>query len=135
MHRTIPTIAMIFVLSAVLFAGPNYYINTGISKPFDPEAFRGNWRTGYELGAGVGFMLNEKLEIIPGFHYNNFSLNDANFLADYSGEDDIFSSIIGGTTHIFDIGADLKYLVPTKKCFQSYPLPHWWSRIRISNYF
>lgn len=114
MQQTIRVITAILLISASLMAGPKYYVNTGISKPFAPEKFSGNWRTGFEIGGGLGFMLSEKIEVVPGIHYNNFSLNDANFLDTYIGNDDIYSSVSGGAAHIFDLGIDFKYLVPTQ---------------------
>lgn len=114
MSRTFQTTLLLFILSAVVMAGPKYYVNMGISKPFSPESFQSNWRTGFELGGGVGFMLSEKIELVPAFHYNNFSLNDANYLSEKIGSTDYYSSVTGGSVHIFDLGADIKFLVPSK---------------------
>ncbi len=114
MHRIIHSLILVIVLSAALVAGPKFYVNTGISKPFAPESFLRNWRSGYEIGGGVGWMLKDNIEIIPGLHYNNFAMNDASFLDDFIGDDAVYSSVSGGTTHIIDIGADIKWLVPAK---------------------
>lgn len=108
------TLFLSCALSTTLFARPNFYVNTAISKPFAPESFSGDWHSGYELGAGVGFMMNKRLEIISVIDYNNFSLNDQSFLSDYLGQDNIYSSVTGGTTHLFHLGIDAKYLVPPK---------------------
>jgi len=102
MHRIIHSLILVIVLSAALVAGPKFYVNTGISKPFAPESFLRNWRSGYEIGGGVGWMLKDNIEIIP------------SFLDDFIGDDAVYSSVSGGTTHIIDIGADIKWLVPAK---------------------
>ncbi len=108
------TLLLVLLTTMAVYAGPNFYVNTGISKPFAPESFSGNYHTGYELGGGIGFMSTEQFEIVPGIHYNNFSLNDANFIADFLGKDNAYAAVTGGTAHLYDVGVDLKYLVPTQ---------------------
>jgi len=108
------TLFLTCALATTIFARPNFYVNTAISKPFSPESFSGDWRSGYEIGAGIGFMMNKRFEIIPAFGYNNFSLNDQSFLSDYLGQDNVYSSVTGGTTHLIHLGVDAKYLVPPK---------------------
>ncbi|RLD12406.1 hypothetical protein DRI50_09145 [candidate division KSB1 bacterium] len=114
MRSKLFTLLLTCALSTTLFARPHFYFNTAISKPFAPESFSGDWHSGYELGVGAGFMMNKRLEIIPAFDYNNFALNDQSFLSDYLGQDNIYSSVTGGTTHLFHVGIDAKYLVPPK---------------------
>ena len=122
MRRITFIICLLLTLTSILSARPKYYFNIGMTKPFAPEDFLTNWRSGYQIGAGIGFMLGDRLEIIPGLYYSNFSLNDANFLSGYLNDDEeVFSSVTGGTTNIFDVSADLKYVVPTKSASKITP--------------
>ncbi len=102
-------------LTATLFANPNYYVNIGMSKPYAPDEFQKNWRSGYNLGAGIGYNLKPRLELQGEFFFDNFQLDDNAFLGDITEDDDLFASVMGGSVSIVSFYANVKYLSPLEK--------------------
>ncbi|RPI03019.1 MAG: hypothetical protein EHM72_02590 [Calditrichaeota bacterium] len=110
-------IVLLIMLSLLCFqtlpAKQRFYFNTGINKPLSPSAFKDYWRSGFNLGAGTGFVLNPHFEIAAVFSFDQMQLDDNAFLKSITQSNDVYSSVLGGTTSIFDIIAALKYKVPT----------------------
>ena len=116
MQRTILFIIMItFLATSSIFANPNYYANIGISKPFAPDDFQENWRSGFNVGLGLGYNLSPKFEIQGEFLYDTFQLDDNNFLNGITDANDVFSSVTGGEASLYGLYANFKYLSPLQK--------------------
>ncbi len=115
MTRLITFITFFVLLtSTFLFANPNYYVNLGMSKPYAPDDFQKNWRSGFNLGAGLGYNLSPKFEVQAELFYDNFQLDDNAFLGDITKSNDPFASVLGGSTSIFTFFANAKILSPLK---------------------
>ncbi len=106
MSRSATTVLM----SSIAFANPNYYVNIGMAKPYAPDDFQKNWRSGYDIGAGIGFNVKPTLELQGELLYDNFQLNDNAYLGDVTTDDDLFASVMGGSISVFSLYANVKYL-------------------------
>jgi hypothetical protein len=115
MKKIIVHALVLFLIGTAAFAdaGPRYFFNTGMSKPFSPTDFRNQWRSGFNLGAGVGFQLAPKIEIEAEFLVHQMQLDDNAYLSNVTSSDDLYSAVTGGTTTIVDLSANFKYLVPS----------------------
>jgi hypothetical protein len=107
--------------TAVLAARPRYFFNTGMTKPFSPTVFRNQWRSGFNLGAGIGFQLAPKFELEGEFLVHQMQLDDAAYLNNITSSDDLYSAVTGGTTTILDFSANMKYMVPSPSANQVTP--------------
>jgi opacity protein-like surface antigen len=104
----------IVLTTSLAFANPNYYANIGMSKPYAPENFQKNWRSGFNLGTGIGYNVKPTLELQGEFLYDNFQLDDNAFLGDVTTDDDIFASVMGGSVSILSLYVNAKFLSPLK---------------------
>lgn len=123
MNKSIGRIIMaaLAVFSASSTAGTRYFVNTGISKPFSPAVFKDQWRSGYNLGAGIGFQLTPKFEIEGEFLLHQMQLDDNAYLRRVTLSDDLYSAVSGGTVSIMELSANMKYMVPSAKNNQVTP--------------
>lgn len=104
----------IVLTTSLAFANPNYYANIGMSKPYAPENFQKNWRSGFNIGAGIGYNVKPTLEIQGELLYDNFQLDDYAFLGDIAEDDDPFASVMGGSVSILSLYVNAKFLSPLK---------------------
>ena len=104
-------ILMMLCTPALVFAAPNYYANIGMSKPFAPEPFRNDWRSGFNLGAGIGFNVSPKFEIQGEVLYDFFQLDDNSYLKNIT-DNIAYASVSGGETSILTLSANFKYFSP-----------------------
>lgn len=105
-------IAGVLVTTSLAIANPNYYANIGMSKPYAPDDFQKNWRSGYNLGAAVGYNVTSHLELQGEFFFDNFQLDDNAYLGDVAADDDLYASVTGGSVSILTVYANVKYLSP-----------------------
>lgn len=112
MRPNVLKIALLLVcLPALLVAGPNYYANIGMTKPFAPEPFRTDWRSGFNLGAGIGFNLSPKFEIQGEVLYDYLQLDDNSYLNNVT-DNIAYAAVSGGETSILSLSANFKYFSP-----------------------
>lgn len=102
---------LFYLTPAVFAASPNYYVNIGMTKPFAPETFNTDWRSGFNLGAGLGFNVSPKFEIQGEILYDYLQLDDNSFLTDIA-DNMAYASVSGGETSILTASANLKYFSP-----------------------
>jgi opacity protein-like surface antigen len=88
------------------------FINTGFSIPSAPNEFSDYWKTGFNIGGGIGFPIIRNLRFQVDLEYNSFAFDEDTFIDDLSyGGTGI--SISGGTASILTAAVNLKALIPT----------------------
>jgi opacity protein-like surface antigen len=88
------------------------FINTGFSIPTAPDEFSDYWKTGFNIGGGIGFPIIRNLRFQVDLEYNSFAFDEDTFIDDLSyGGTGI--SISGGTASILTAAVNLKALIPT----------------------
>lgn len=120
--KTSSRLVLFFLLVMITFAysRPNYYLALGISKPFAPEEFKENWRTGYTVNGAIGLPITSKLEIQGDLLYDNFSLHDLRYLESIN-ESSEYASVSGGTAHLISFYINSKYRVPPQNPKKTIP--------------
>ncbi|MBN1480904.1 outer membrane beta-barrel protein [candidate division KSB1 bacterium] len=108
-------VVMIITACSFVYANPNYYVNIGMSKPFAPDDFQNHWRSGFNVGLGLGYNFSPKFEIQGEFLYDNFQLDDIAFLNDITGNNDVYASVAGGGASLYAVYANFKYLSPIER--------------------
>jgi hypothetical protein len=117
MKKPLPLLfIMILIMQTSLANGQteeaSVYINTGFSIPSAPDNFSDYWKTGFNIGGGIGFPIIPNLRFQVDLEYNSFAINKDAFDNDfiYGGTD---ISISGGTASILTAAANLKALIST----------------------
>lgn len=108
-------ILTVIMCCSYAFANPNYYVNIGMSKPFAPDDFQNHWRSGFNVGLGLGHNFSPKFEIQGELLYDNFQLDDIAFLNNISDKNDLYASVAGGGTSLYAVYANFKYLSPLER--------------------
>lgn len=98
----------IFIGSSLITAQSNeIFLNGGISSPNKPESLADHWKTGFNVGGGIGFGLTETLTFVASADYNSFAFDESGFLESY-GFSGYGIRITGGTATIFTLSGNLK---------------------------
>ena len=92
----------------------------GLSFPSQPNLFSDYWKTGFNVGAGLGYKLSTAVSIDGTFEYNNFAFDDEGLLNDL-GATGYGITIQGGSATIFSVIGSLKAnLIPPPKPVSPY---------------
>ena len=114
MKKLVLTTFVLFVLVLPILAAdnednmkPTLYLGGGASIP--TGTFRSDFKTGFNLGGGVGLQLNSMFEVIGRLNYSRFPLDQTKFLANEASG----TTVDGGAAKILNIAAELRYYMPT----------------------
>ncbi len=88
-------------------AGPTFYVNTGLAVPSAPNEFSDYWKTGINLGGGVGFPITRNLSFVGNLLHTRFSFDGEKLMAD-NGMGGYGFYFEGGTTSITTFFGDFK---------------------------
>lgn len=86
---------------------PHFYVNIGMGIPSSPNEFSDYWKTGLNIGGGIGYPASKNLDIIAMFNYSSFSFNGEKFIND-AGYGGYGFEIDGGTASFLTLNVDLK---------------------------
>jgi opacity protein-like surface antigen len=85
-----------------------YYVSAGIAVPSAPDEFSDYWRTGLNIGGGVGFPISNNVQLVPTLSYSNCGFDVDRFLLD-SGVGDFGYDINGGDASLTTLNADFRF--------------------------
>jgi len=111
MMNKLSLICMIIgVLAMPVFAqsGTIFSINLGACMPYAPEEFTDYWKTGFNIGCGIGAPQSNNVTFIGAINYTSFSLNDDKLLGDNSLNGYGYN-IDGGAASTLTTFADFKF--------------------------
>ena len=114
--RRILLMLLLLVIQALPVAGasrPSIYAQTGLTMPASPEDFNSTWRSGYNLGMGLGKRISSRVEMQGMFEYHSFPLNDMGYLNSV-GLTDAAASVSDGSISLLTLFAHIKLLYPPK---------------------
>jgi opacity protein-like surface antigen len=92
---------------------PTYYVNTGLAVPSTPTEFSDYWKTGFNIGGGVGFPISENASFIGNLLYSRFGFDGEKFMAD-NGFGGYGLEIDGGNANIITISGDFRFVLGSK---------------------
>jgi opacity protein-like surface antigen len=93
---------------------PSFFVNAGFSIPSAPDEFSDYWKTGFNIGGGIGHSLTPNVQFQGIVEYNSFGFDGDKLLEDY-GYGGTGISVSGGTASIVTASANLKTLLSAGK--------------------
>lgn len=95
------------VIKTTIPQTPRFYVNIGMGIPSSPNDFSDYWKTGLNIGVGIGYPVSKNLDIIAMFNYSRFSFDGEKFITD-AGYGGYGFEIDGGTASFLTLNVDLK---------------------------
>jgi len=107
----------LLIFAQVSFAqGParkaTFLVNAGFAVPSAPEVFADYWKTGINVGGGIGFLLERNLQFQGIVEYNNFAFDEDGFL-NALGISGSGVAVDGASASIVTASANLRVLLST----------------------
>jgi opacity protein-like surface antigen len=109
--KKVAIVAVLLLVATTSFAASDWkpIVNLGGGVSLPTSNFRNSFKTGFNLGGGVGALYKEMFEVTGTAFYSRFPLDQTKFLNNNSN----VTSVSGGAAKILNIGAQLKYFIPT----------------------
>jgi opacity protein-like surface antigen len=108
---------MLLILGISFFArtqvieGANVYFSGGLSVPYKPSIFSDHWKSGFNVGFGIGFPLSSNITLVLNYDHNVIPINEPEMVgaAGLNGNN-LNSRGEGGTTSILTATASMKFI-------------------------
>lgn len=110
--KRVALLALVLMVIATASYGESNWkpiVNLGGGVSLPTSNFHKEFKTGYNLGGGVGAQYKQMLELTGALFYSRFPLDQTKFMASQPGT----ASVSGGASKILNIAAQAKYFLPT----------------------
>jgi len=114
MRRLALSLLTIIAVASLAWSQPQVYLGGGIAFPTAPQAFKDDYKMGYNLGGGIGFSLSPTVSYMLTVGYASFPFDVSGINARYGIPSGATVSVDGGTVSGLDVLGDFKFSLMPK---------------------